>query len=67
MIRAAKLAEERVLIDGCPIGCGKKIMDANRVPIDRYLIVTELGIDKTHELDIENSDIETVVQEVKGS
>ncbi|MCK9590698.1 MAG: putative zinc-binding protein, partial [Methanoregula sp.] len=40
MIRAAKLAGERVLIDGCPIGCGKKIMDASKVPVDRYLIVT---------------------------
>lgn len=43
MIRAAKSAGERVLIDGCPIGCGKKIMDANRVPIDRYLIVMNWG------------------------
>jgi uncharacterized metal-binding protein len=30
MIRSAKLAGERVLIDGCPIGCGKKIMDAKQ-------------------------------------
>jgi uncharacterized metal-binding protein len=66
MIRAAKLAGERVLIDGCPIGCGKKIMDQNRVPVDRYLIVTELGIDKTHGLDIEECDIETVVENVRG-
>jgi len=48
MIRAAKLAGERVIIDGCPIGCGKKIMNACKVPVDRYLIVTDLGIDKTH-------------------
>jgi uncharacterized metal-binding protein len=67
MIRDAKLVEERVLIDGCPIGCGKKIMDANLIQVVRYVIVTELGIDKNHELDIENSDIDTVVQEVKGS
>ena len=65
MIRAAKLAGERVLIDGCPVGCGKKIMDANKVPADRYIIVTELGIDKTHGLDIEESDIETVVNAFK--
>lgn len=66
MIRATKLAGERVLIDGCPIGCGKKIMDQNRVPVDRYVIVTELGIDKTHGLDIEECDIETVVENVRG-
>ncbi|MDD1683942.1 MAG: putative zinc-binding protein [Methanoregula sp.] len=66
MIRAAKLAGERVLIDGCPIGCGKKIMDKNRILVDRYVIVTELGIEKTHGLDIEDSDIETVVENVRG-
>lgn len=64
MIRAAKMAEERVLIDGCPIGCGKKILDAGRVPVDRYVIVTELGIDKTHDLDADEQDIEVVVREI---
>jgi len=65
MIQAAKLAGECVLIDGCPVGCGKKIMDAQEVTVDRYVIVTELGIDKTHGLDIEESDIETVVNAIK--
>jgi uncharacterized metal-binding protein len=65
MIRKAKSAGERVVIDGCPVGCGKKIMGTNKVPVDRYLIVTELGIDKTHGLDIEESDIETVVNAIQ--
>ncbi len=64
MIRAAKLAGERVLIDGCPIGCGKKILEENRVPVDRYVVVTELGIEKTHGLDIEGQDIAAVVSAV---
>ena len=65
MIRAAKSAGERVVIDGCPIGCARKIMDANLIHVDRYVIITELGIDKTHRLDIEDSDIGIVVREVK--
>ena len=65
MIRKAKSAGERVVIDGCPIGCARNIMDANLIKVDRYVIVTELGIDKTHEFDIENSDIETVVKKAQ--
>jgi uncharacterized metal-binding protein len=65
MIRAAKSAGERVLIDGCPTGCARKIIDANLIPVERYVIVTELGIEKTHGLDIEDSDVETVIKEVK--
>ncbi len=67
MIRAAKLARERVVIDGCPISCAKKIMDVNLIPIDRYVIVTELGIDKTHNFDVGDNDLETVVEKVKCS
>jgi uncharacterized metal-binding protein len=67
MIRNAKSAGERVVIDGCPIGCARKIMDMNLIPVDRYIIVTELGIEKTHGLDIDDSDIESVVQGVKDS
>jgi uncharacterized metal-binding protein len=65
MIRAAKMAGERVLIDGCPTGCGRKIMEMNGVPVDRYIVVTELGIDKTHGLDIDESGTGIVVEEVK--
>lgn len=65
MIRAAQSAGERVVIDGCPVGCARTIMDANLIPIDRYVVVTELGIDKNHGFDIEDSDVETVVKEVK--
>jgi uncharacterized metal-binding protein len=65
MIRNAKSARERVVIDGCPVGCGRKIMEMNQITVDRYVIVTAVGIDKTHNLDIEDCDIETVVNEVK--
>ncbi len=67
MIRTAKMAGERVLIDGCPIGCGKKIMDANKVPVDRYIVVTERGIDKTHDLETDEQDIGIVTKAVKQS
>jgi len=65
MIRAAKSAGERVVIDGCPVGCARKIMDANLITIDRYVVVTELGIGKTHTFDVDALDLETVVEEVK--
>ena len=65
MIRATKMAGERVVVDGCLIGCGRKIMEANQIPIDRYVIVTELGIDKSHDFDVDDSDIEIVVEAVK--
>jgi uncharacterized metal-binding protein len=65
MIRAAKNAPERIVIDGCPIGCAKRIMDSNLIPVDRYIVVTELGIKKTHDFDVDDRDVDTVIKGVK--
>ena len=64
MIRAAKEAQERIVIDGCPTGCARRIMDSNLIPIDRYAIVTELGIKKTHDFDVDDSDVDIIAKEV---
>jgi len=63
--RAAKDAEERIVIDGCPTGCARRIMDSNLVPIDRYVTVTKLGIGKTHDFAVDDSNLETVLEAVK--
>ena len=65
MIRAAKDAEERTVLDGCPTGCARRIMDSNLIPIDRYVIVTQLGIKKTHDFDVDDSDVDIVAREVR--
>jgi len=67
MIQAAKSNGEIVVIDGCPTGCARKIIDLNLIPIDRYVMITELGIGKMHNFDVDENDIETVIEEVKRS
>jgi len=47
LVAAGKAADERVVIDGCPVGCAKKILDDRGLAIDRYVVVTALGIEKT--------------------
>ena len=65
MIRAAKIAPERIVIDGCPIGCARRIMDSNLIAVDCYVIATELGITKTHDFDVSDHDVDTVTREVR--
>ena len=65
MIRTGKDARERIVIDGCPIRCARRIMDSNLIPIDRYVVVTELGIKKTHDFDVDESDVDTIARDVK--
>ena len=35
-----------ILVDGCPVGCGKKIFENNSAQPERYFVVTELGVQK---------------------
>lgn len=46
MIQSAKDADVNLVIDGCPMGCAKKVFDNAGIAGYRYLMVTELGIEK---------------------
>jgi uncharacterized metal-binding protein len=54
-------AEAIVAIDGCPVGCAKKLLEGQGVSVDCHIVVTELGIEKTGDLIIDEEDVETVV------
>lgn len=46
-IESAKAAQT-ILIDGCPVGCGKKAFEKYGIEPTKYVVITELGIEKTH-------------------
>jgi len=47
-IESAKAAKT-ILVDGCPVGCGKKAFEKYGLEPSQYFVVTELGIAKTHD------------------
>lgn len=49
-----------IVIDGCPTGCGKKVFENHNIPPSRYVVVTDLGVKKTH-------NFETVAAETKDA
>ena len=65
LISAGKLADERILIDGCPVACAKKIMDDKGLRIDRYVMITELGLIKTSGPAFNKNDIQMVIDAVR--
>lgn len=66
LIGTGKSADERVVIDGCPIACAKKIMDDKGLAIDRYILITNLGITKTPGPAFSQGDVQTVVNAVRN-
>ena len=65
LVNAGRTADERIVIDGCPVGCAKKIMDDKGLPVDRYVLITDLGITKIPGPAYDGNDVQTVVNAVK--
>ncbi|HCX89557.1 MAG TPA: hypothetical protein DHT43_03350 [Deltaproteobacteria bacterium] len=46
-----KKSEKRILIDACGVQCGKKLIEREGMPVDRYIELTsELGVRKAKQL-----------------
>ena len=65
LVSVGKSADERIVIDGCPVACAKKIMDDKGLAIDRYVLITDLGITKIPGPAYDGRDVQTVVNAVK--
>ena len=51
MIESARSADRLLVIDGCPVACGRKAVEHVGLTVTDYVDVTELGIEKRHEYD----------------
>lgn len=65
-VDAAKNNPEVVVIDGCPVGCAKRILEHAEVSISKYLVVTKLGFEKNHTLKTQENEIKKVKLAVKN-
>ena len=60
---------KRILIDACPVQCGKVLMDREGMSVDRYLeMTTALGVKKAKKLpskDLEEQVYQRIREEVE--
>jgi uncharacterized metal-binding protein len=64
MIESTKAGKMLVAIDGCPVACAKKTLEHAGFNIDEYVQVTDLGIEKNHQLNLNPPDVATVADHV---
>jgi uncharacterized metal-binding protein len=60
MIESTKAGKVLVAIDGCAVSCAKKTLEHAGFRIDEHVQVSELGIEKNHDLNLTSSDISKV-------
>jgi uncharacterized metal-binding protein len=64
-VQSARDVPKMVAIDGCAVGCTKVILKEAQVPMQHYLVLTDEGIDKNKNLNLQRADIERVKAAVK--
>jgi len=65
MVKAAKEADLMIAIDGCLVQCAAKTLQHAEIEPAIQVIVTELGIEKSHDIAVDEKACSRVVEKVK--
>src|SRR5512136_2839632 len=65
LVKSGKEADLMVAIDGCPVQCAAKTMQHAEIEPAIQIIVTDLGIEKSHDIAIDEKACSKVVEKVK--
>jgi len=66
MVDSAAGADVRIAVDGCAVGCARKTLEQAGLTVEREVVVTELGIKKSHDLVWSEDDVDLVVKATIG-
>ena len=66
MVTSVDGADKVLVLDGCPVACGKAVMDAAGLKSYEWLVVTDLGIEKKHDFALNAADVDCVLDESRS-
>jgi uncharacterized metal-binding protein len=67
IVGKSKEADVTIVIDGCDVGCTKAAFEREGVPITKYVVITDLGLEKEHHFNLTAEQIATVCAAAKQS
>ncbi len=67
MVASVKGADKVLVLDGCPVGCARKCAEEAGISGFERVVVSELGIEKKHEFNIAEADIQKVVAQCRAT
>jgi len=67
MVASVKGADKVLVLDGCPVGCAKRRADEARITGYEYIVVTELGIEKSHDFNLSPDDVDKALLTARDS
>ena len=66
-VQSAKDVPDMVVLDGCSVGCAKGILEQADIPPNNYLVLTDLGIEKNKDFNLNREAIDRVKQAAKAT
>jgi uncharacterized metal-binding protein len=64
-VQSAKDVPSLAVIDGCGVGCAKKILEHAEIPLQSYIVISDLGIEKTMDNNLSRDQIDLVKSAVR--
>lgn len=61
MVASVEGCDRVLVLDGCSVACAKKVVDAADISGYRYLVVTDLGIQKVHDFRLSEEHLDRVL------
>ncbi|MFP5222833.1 MAG: putative zinc-binding protein [Acidobacteriota bacterium] len=65
-IKSAQATAQVVVLDGCEVGCAKAILEREGVPLNHYVVVTDLGIRKVKDRQLATADEDVLAVKQAG-
>jgi len=65
MLDTTRAARRVVAIDGCSVACAKKTIEHAGITVTDWVCVTEEGVDKSHSLLLDETEIELIAHRTK--
>jgi uncharacterized metal-binding protein len=62
IVQSTRDTERILAIDGCPLGCAQKALERMGITHHRTLVLTDLGIEKTENLPLEDEQVQSASQ-----
>ncbi len=66
MLASAGVARRVVAIDGCPVACSKRTLEHAGVAVTDAFVLTDMGVTKNKDYDLNDQDIEAVYRQIAG-
>ncbi|MDW7775935.1 MAG: putative zinc-binding protein [Methanosarcinales archaeon] len=64
--RSAQGCYKIVVIDGCKLACAKNCLEHAGIRVHKHIVLTELGIKKSKDLDMKPTEVKNIMEQVKA-